>query len=65
MLLYSMKTLRLSDIVATVHDEIIIEADKRSSLNIICEQMAKTQLWTKGLLLDVDGYECEFYKKDF
>lgn len=63
-LLYSMKTLRLSDIVATVHDEIIIEADKRVSLDVICEQMAKTPPWAKGLLLDVDGYECEFYKKN-
>ncbi|MFM1524744.1 DNA polymerase [Helcococcus bovis] len=63
-LLYSMKNLRLSDIVATVHDEIIIEADKGVSLNLICEQMAKTPPWAKGLLLDVDGYECEVYKKD-
>ena len=31
-LVYAMKTLRCSDIVATVHDEIIIEADKVASL---------------------------------
>ena len=47
-----------------VHDEIIIEADKRMSLEAVCEQMGRTPPWAKGLILNADGYECEFYKKD-
>lgn len=63
-LIFAMKTLRNCQIVAHVHDEIIIEADKRMSLSAVCEQMGRTPPWAKGLLLRADGYECEFYKKD-
>ena len=38
-LCYAMKTLRCCNIVAHVHDEIIIEADPKVSLEAICEQM--------------------------
>lgn len=51
-------------IVAHVHNEIIMEASKDVSLEVICHQMAKTPKWAKGLILRADGYECEFYKKD-
>lgn len=60
----AMKRLRYCFIVAHVHDEIIIEADMRMSLSAICEQMARTPSWAKGLLLHAEGYECSFYKKD-
>lgn len=63
-LVYAMKTLRNCEIVAHVHDEIIIEADKKMSLEVVCEQMGRTPPWAKGLILRADGYECEFYKKD-
>ena len=63
-LVYAMKTLRNCEIVAHVHDEIIIEADKRMSLEVVCEQMGRTPPWASGLILRSDGYECEFYKKD-
>lgn len=63
-LIYAMQTLRNCSIVAHVHDEIIIEADKRMSLESVCEQMGRTPPWAKGLILNADGYECEFYKKD-
>lgn len=63
-LVYAMKTLRNYEIVAHVHDEIIIEADKRMSLEVVCEQMGRTPPWASGLILRADGYECEFYKKD-
>ena len=64
LLMYSMKTLSHCFIVAHVHDEMIIEADRRMSLQVVCEQMARTPKWAEGLLLRADGYECEFYKKD-
>ena len=63
-LCYAMRTLRNCSIVAHVHDEIIIEADRRMSLHAVCEQMGRTPPWAKGLLLWADGYECSFYQKD-
>lgn len=63
-LCYAMKTLRFCNIVAHVHDEIIIEADPRVSLEAVCEQMGRTPPWAKGLILRADGYETPFYKKD-
>lgn len=64
LLVFAMLTLKNCAIVAHVHDEIVIEADKRMSLTTICEQMGRTPPWAKGLLLMADGYECDFYKKD-
>ena len=63
-LCYAMQTLRNMEIVAHVHDEIIIECDERTSLSAVCEQMARTPPWAEGLLLHADGFECAFYQKD-
>ncbi len=63
-LCYAMQTLKNCSIVAHVHDEIIIEADRRMSLSAVCEQMGRTPPWAEGLKLRADGYECEFYQKD-
>jgi len=61
---YAMRTLRHCAIVMHVHDEIIIEADRRLSTRVLCQQMSRTPPWVKGLLLRADGFETEFYKKD-
>ena len=63
-LCYAMKTLRCCNIVMHIHDEVVIEADRRMSLQAVCEQMGRTPPWAKGLQLRADGYETEFYKKD-
>lgn len=63
-LLYAMQTLKEYRIVAHVHDEAIIEADKSVSVQSVCELMGRTPPWAEGLVLRADGYECEFYKKD-
>ena len=63
-LCYAMKTLRCCNIVAHVHDEVIIEANPMVSLEAICAQMGRTPPWAKGLILRADGYETPFYKKD-
>ena len=63
-LCYALRTLRNCAIVAHVHDEVIIEADRRMSVAAVCEQMGRTPPWAKGLKLRADGYECEFYQKD-
>lgn len=63
-LVYALKTLRHCSIVGHVHDEIIIEADPSVSIDTICKQMAKVPPWAKGLVLNADGYICDFYMKD-
>lgn len=63
-LCYAMKTLRCCSIVMHIHDEVVIEADRRMSLQAVCEQMGRTPPWAKGLQLRADGYETDFYKKD-
>ncbi len=63
-LCYAMKTLRCCSIVMHIHDELVIEADPRMSLDAICEQMGRTPPWAKGLKLRADGYITPFYKKD-
>ena len=63
-LCYAMQTLRCCFIVAHVHDELIIEADPRMSLEAVCEQMGRTPPWAPGLQLRADGYATDFYKKD-
>jgi len=63
-LCYAMQTLRCCKIVAHVHDEIIIEADPRMSLEAICRQMGRTPPWAPGLELRADGFITDFYKKD-
>ena len=63
-LCYAMRTLRCCSIVMHIHDELVIEADPRMSLDAICEQMGRTPPWAKGLLLRADGYVTPFYKKD-
>ena len=63
-LCYAMRTLRCCSIVMHIHDEVVIEADRRMSLQAVCEQMGRTPPWAKGLRLRADGYETDFYKKD-
>ena len=64
LLFYSMQTLSQYFIVGHIHDEIILECPKDTKLEEICQQMARTPDWAKGLLLRADGYACQFYKKD-
>ena len=64
LLMYSMQTLSHCFIVGHVHDEMIIEADRRISVEEVCQQMSRTPAWAEGLILRADGYECEYYKKD-
>lgn len=63
-LAFSMQTLRCCRIVMHIHDELVIEADPAMSLEAVAKQMSRTPPWAKGLVLNADGYECEFYQKD-
>lgn len=62
--MYAMNNLRDYQIVAHVHDEIIIEAPSDVTIESICNTMSIVPTWASGLLLDSDGYVCEFYKKE-
>jgi len=64
LLCYSMQTLRCCSIVMHIHDEVVIEADRRMSLQAVCDQMGRVPAWAEGLQLRADGYETDFYKKD-
>ena len=63
-LCYAMRTLSHCFITMHIHDELVIEADPRMSLDAVCEQMGRTPPWAEGLKLRADGYETPFYKKD-
>ena len=63
-LMYALQNLSDYNIVAHVHDEIIIEAQENIKLEDICGTMSQAPYWAKGLILTVDGYTCDFYMKD-
>ena len=63
-LCYAMQTLRHCNIVMHIHDEVVIEAELRMSIDAVCEQMGRTPSWANGLILQAAGYVTEFYKKD-
>lgn len=63
-LCYAMQTLRHCSIVMHIHDEVVIEADPRMSLDAVCELMGRTPPWANELILQAAGYVTEFYKKD-
>lgn len=64
-LVYAMQALsKKYMIVAHVHDEVIIEALSNESIEEICSMMCDIPDWANGLILNADGYVCDFYKKD-
>lgn len=51
-------------VVMHIHDEVVIEAPPKTSIDEICRVMGQTPKWADGLLLRADGYVCDFYRKD-
>ena len=51
------------NIVMHIHDEVVIESNS-SSIEEINEIMSIVPSWAPGLILDADGFESDFYKKD-
>lgn len=64
LLMNAIKTLSHCFICGHVHDEIIIECSENVSLEVLCQQMARTPDWMPDILLRADGYVTEFYMKD-
>lgn len=63
-LCHAMRTLSHCFIVGHVHDELIIECSRDTSLDAICEQMGRTPDWLPGINLRADGYTTDWYCKD-
>ena len=63
-LAYAMLNLKDYNIVAHIHDEVVIECSKDMSVDSICQQMSITPPWIEGLNLRAEGFESMFYKKD-
>ena len=63
-LCYSMQQLKDHRICMHIHDEIVIEAPDEVELKDIEASMAASPSWANGLLLNADGFETKFYKKD-
>jgi DNA polymerase len=63
-LCYSMQRLKDYRICMHIHDEIVIEAPDDVELKDIEASMAASPSWADGLLLNADGFETKFYKKD-
>jgi DNA polymerase len=51
-------------IVMHIHDEVVIEAPVGMDVQDVCRRMSCVPPWAEGLLLNADGYETDFYKKD-
>ena len=64
LLSHAMQTLRHCDIVAHIHDEVVMESDPRVSVDVICEQMSRSPVWAEGLTVRVEGFSAPFYQKD-
>jgi DNA polymerase len=66
LLCYAMKNLDAAGfpIVMHIHDEVVIEAPKRESIERVCGIMTQTPPWAEGLTLRADGFIGSFYKKD-
>lgn len=52
------------EIVGHVHDEVIIEAPMDATVEEVCRIMCEPVSWAEGLLLNAEGYETPYYKKD-
>ena len=63
-LCYAMQRLKDHRICMHIHDEIVIEAPDEVELKPIEVSMAVPPSWADGLLLNADGFETKFYKKD-
>lgn len=47
-----------------MHDEVIIDAPKETTVEEICALMAEPIAWAPGLILKGAGFESSYYRKD-
>lgn len=53
-----------SNVVMHIHDEVVIEASEKTSLNGVIKMMAEPIQWAPGLTLKGAGFESKYYMKD-
>ena len=63
LLVFAMKNINLP-IVMHIHDEVVIDVPKEIKVEEVVKKMTIVPSWGKGLILNADGYECDFYRKD-
>lgn len=63
-LCFAMLQLKDHRICMHIHDEVVIEAPLDADSQAIEASMTITPTWAQGLLLNADGFETNFYKKD-
>ena len=64
-LAFAMKNLSQKyDIVAHIHDEVIIECPLDTKVEDVCNLMSISPSWASDLPLKAEGYETFFYKKE-
>ena len=63
LLAYAMQNLREYQIVAHIHDEVVLEVPMETSMEKVCEIMGRTPPWLPGIELRADGFEAQFYQK--
>ena len=63
LLVFAMKNMNLP-IVMHIHDELVLESPKEITVEEVVKQMTIVPPWADGLILNADGYECDFYMKD-
>lgn len=63
-LLNALTNLSTYKVIMHIHDEVVVEVSKETTTQQIKQIMVKSPSWAKGLLLNADAYECDFYMKD-
>ncbi len=64
LLCFAMQNLSDHYIVGHVHDELIIECPKETTVESITSVMSRTPDWMPGIQIRGDGYEDVYYRKD-
>ena len=63
-LCFAMQNMKDLLIVMHIHDEVVIEAPPQLTVDEVVRRMTIVPAWAEGLVLDADGYECAYYRKD-
>ena len=63
-LCFAMQNMRDLRIVMHIYDEVVIEAPPQLTVDEVVRRMTIVPSWAEGLVLDADGYECVYYRKD-
>lgn len=63
-LAFALENLKDFKVVMHIHDEVVIEAPIDIKVEDVNKKMTIAPIWAKGLILNADGFETNFYQKD-